>query len=353
MKQFRTALMVSVATAALLTAPAAHAADKAADFYKGVGEIKMVIGAGPAGSYDTYARLLGRHIGNHIPGNPTVTPLNMPGASGIKAANWVANQGPQDGSVISNIRYNFAMYQALGNLPQVKTDVRAFHWIGSLNATNHLLVTYKTAPAKTLEEAKEHEVLIGQASPRSFGTMMCHIYNAMLGTKLKVITGYGEINKVKLAMQRGEVQGVGDDGWTDLQADFAEMLHEHRLNILLQVGLKKEPELPDVPLLLDLAKTPDEKAAFDFITKSDASMGKPFATSPGVPGDRVKVLRKAFDDTMKDPALLKDAKKLQIAIEPISGDDIQQMVADIMGTPKPIRDHLKTVLGIKAGKAIQ
>ena len=323
------------------------AGEDAATFYKNHRDMKMIISAGPGGSYDIYARLLVRHIGRHIPGNPSIVPMNVPGASGIKAANYVAQQAPHDGTILTNVRYNFAMYQALDNLKAVKTDMRSFHWIGSYNATNHVLVTFHTAPVKTFAEAQKTQVLIGQASPRSFGTLMCRIYNALLDTKLKVITGYGDIAKVKLAMKRGEVQGVGDDGWTDLKADFAELLRDKQLNILIQVGLKKEPELPDVPLLLDMAKNAEQKALFDFVTKSDASMGKPFATSPGVPADRVTLLRRAFDATMTDPGFLKDAKRLQVEIRPIAGEDVQKIVADIMGAPKDVTSRMRAALGIK------
>lgn len=325
----------------------------AAGFYKGLDQMQMIISARPGGSYDTYARLLARHIGAHIPGNPTIVSVNKPGASGIKAANYVAKEAPHDGSVLTNIRYNFAMYQALGALKAVPTDIRDFNWIGTFNATNHVLVTWHDSPVKTLADAKKTEVLIGQSSPRSAGTLMCKLYNALLGTKFKVVTGYGGLAKVKLAMQRGEVQGLGSNGWSDLKSDFSDFLAKKQLNIVIQVGLKKEPELPDVPLLLDQAKNPQEKAMFEFITKSESSMGKPFATSPGVPKDRVALLRAAFDDTMKDKALLKDAKKLHVEVRPISGEKIQQMVADIIGAPKSVTDKIRTVLGIGEGQAIQ
>jgi tripartite-type tricarboxylate transporter receptor subunit TctC len=348
MRKIVTALVAPVVGLGLLAVPHASAADSSANaFYKSnVREMKMIIGVGGGGSYDLYAHVLALHMRNHIPGRPNITPVNMPGASGIKAANWVANQGPQDGSVLSNIRYNFAMYQALDNLPQVKTDMRKFHWIGSINATNHVLATYYKVPVKTFDGLKKMQILIGETSPRSFGTLMCQIYNALLDTKLKVIPGYGDTTKVKLAMERGEVQGMGDNGWSDLKVGYPDMLKKHQLNTLMQVGLKKELDLPDVPLLIDQAKgDPMLKAELDFVTKSAASMGKPFATSPGVPADRVALLRKAFDDTMKDPAFLKDAEKIQVEVEPIGGAEIQQIVADIMSAPKSVTNSLRHDLG--------
>lgn len=330
--------------------PHAHADESAESFYKGIGQMKMVIGAGPGGAYDLFGRILARHMGDHIPGKPSITPVNMPGASGIKAANWIANQGPQDGSILSNVRYTFAMDQALNNLPEMKTDIRAFHWLGSFNATNHVLVASYKAPVKTFADLTKTQIVIGEASPRSNGTKLLEIYNALLGTKIKIIMGYGDLAKVKLAIDRGEVQGLGDDGWDDLKANFPEMMAEHKLKVLVQLGLKKEPDLPDVPRLIDLAKNPADKAALEFITKGTSSMGKPFNTSPGVLADRVALLRAAFDATMKDPAFLADAKKLKVEVDPISGEEVQKLIADVRGAPTSVTDTIRHALGLDKKK---
>lgn len=352
MGRLGTALFASalIGSCALIVSHA-RADESAESFYKGVGQMKMVIGAGPAGAYDLFGRMLARHMGKHIPGHPTITPVNMPGASGIKAANWVAYQGPQDGGIISNVRYTFAMFQALGNLPEMKVDIRAFHWLGSFNATNHVLVTSYKAPVKRFDDLTKTQVVIGEATPRSNGALLCKLYNALLGTKLKVITGYSDSAKVKLAIERGEVQGLGDDGWSDLKADFPDMMANHQLNVLVQLGLKKESDLPDVPRLIDVAQNPVQRAALEFITKGTASMGKPFATSPDVPADRVALLRAAFDATMKDPAFLADAEKLHVPIDPISGEDVQKLIADVRGAPKSVTDPVRHDLGLDAKKA--
>jgi tripartite-type tricarboxylate transporter receptor subunit TctC len=329
----------------------ARADESAESFYKGVHEMKMVIGAGPAGAYDLFGRLLARHIGNHIPGHPTITPVNMPGASGIKAANWVAYQGPQDGTIISNVRYTFATDQALDNLPEMKIDIRDFHWLGSFNATNHVFVVSNKAPVRTFDDLRKTQVVIGEATPSSNGTLLCKIYNLMLGTKIKVITGYRDSAKVKLAVEQGEVQGLGDDGWSDLKSDFPDMIAKHQLSVLVQLGLKKEPDLPNVPRLIDVAQNPAQKAVLEFITKGTASMGKPFATSPGVPADRVALLRAAFGAMMKDTAFLADAEKLHVPIDPISGEDVQKLIADVRGAPKSVTDPVRHDLGLDAKKA--
>ena len=166
----------------------------------------------------------------------------------------------------------------------------------------------------------------------------------LLGTKFKVITGYQGMAPVKLAMERGEVEGLGSNGWSDLQSDFADLVDAKRLNVILQVGMTKERDLPDVPLLIDEAKSPEDRAVLEFITKGNSSIGKPFATSPGVAKERVAALRKAFDATMKDPKFLADAKRSRVEIDPISGEELQQLVTDIASTPRSVTEKANAAL---------
>jgi tripartite-type tricarboxylate transporter receptor subunit TctC len=315
-------------------------------FYKGL-QMKMIIRAAPGGSYDTFARLLAQHMGRHIPGNPAFVNINMPGAGGIKAANYIVETAPRDGSIVSNISLGFPMQQALGLLGKVKADMRDFNWIGSFNATNQVLVVMTNAPTKSLSDAKQKQTLIGAASAVSTGAYLPEAYNVLLGTKFKVITGYQSMAAVKLGMERGEVEGLGSNGWSDLQSDFADLVDAKRLNVILQVGMKKEADLPDVPLLIDLAKTQDERAILEFITKGNSSIGKPFATSPGVPKERVSALRRAFDATMKDARFLADAQRARVEIDPIMGEDLQKLVIDIVTTPRSVTEKANAALGIK------
>jgi tripartite-type tricarboxylate transporter receptor subunit TctC len=349
-------MMVRGALAAILAAAAAMPAMAAdadvSSFYTGL-QMKMIIRSAPAGSYDTYGRLLARHIGRHIPGNPTVISVNMPGASGIKAANYVAEIAPKDGSIITNVSLGFPMYQAMGQLKAVKTDMRDFNWLGTLNATNQVLALWHTSPVKSLDDARKTEAMVGAATPESTGAQLPRAYNILLGTKFKVVTGYGDIAAVRLAIERGEVAGLGSDGWSDLKTDFGEFVKKNELNVILQVGLQKEHDLPNVPLLLDQAKTPEDRAVLEFITKSNASIGKPFATSPGVPPERVAALRRAFDAAMKDKQLLAEADKMHIEIDPIDGPGIQKIVTDIVTTPKPVIERVKQALGITAESSLQ
>jgi tripartite-type tricarboxylate transporter receptor subunit TctC len=333
------ALLITAAT------PALAAEADIAKFYTGL-QMKMVIRSGPGGSYDTYGRLVARHIGRHLPGNPSVLPVNVPGASGIKAANYVIEVAPRDGSIITNVSLGFPIYQAMGVLKAVKADMRDFNWLGTLNATNQITVMWHGSPVQTLAQAKQRESLLGAATPESTGAMLPRAYNILLGTRFKVVTGYGDISAVRLAIERGEVEGLGSNGWSDLKTDFAEMMQRKQLTPIIQVGLTKEKELPDVPLLIDQGATPEERAVLEFITKGNASIGKPFATSPGVPPERVTALRRAFDAAMKDPKLLEEAAKMHVAIDPIGGEALQQIVADIVSTPAPIVEKTKAALGV-------
>jgi len=274
-------------------------------------------------------------------------PQNMPGASGIKAANYVAEVAPKDGSIISNISLGFPMYQALGMLKAVKTDMRDFNWLGTFNATNQVLALWHDSPVKSLEDAKKTEVLVGAATPESTGAQLPRAYNLILGTKFKVVTGYGDIAAVRLAIQRGEVGGLGSDGYSDLKSDFVDMMAKKQLNIIIQVGMQKEKELPNVPLMIDQAKNADDKAVLEFLTKANASIGKPFATSPGVPPERVAALRRAFDAAMKDPELLAEAEKLKIEIDPLTGEQVAALITDIYKTPAATVERVREAMAPK------
>lgn len=335
--------LLLVGCSAALSSGALAAEDQVEAFYRGL-QMKMIIRAEPGGSYDTFARLLSQHMGRHIPGRPTFVNINMPGASGIKAVNHIVEVAPRDGSILSNISLGFPMQQALGLLSKVKTDMRDFNWIGSFNATNQVLVVMKSSATKSLADAKQRQTLIGASSAVSTGAYLPEAYNLLLGTKFKVVVGYQGMAPIKLAMERGEVEGLGANGWSDLQSDFSDMLDGNRLNVILQVGMKKEPDLPDVPLLVDQAKNAEDLALLEFLTKGNSSIGKPFATSPGVPKERVEVLRRAFDDTMQDPKFLADAKRSRVAIDPIRGEDLQKIVGEIASTEKAVLQRANAVL---------
>jgi tripartite-type tricarboxylate transporter receptor subunit TctC len=269
----------------------------------------------------------------------------MPGASGIKAANHVAVVAPRDGSIITNVSLGFPGMQALGTLGKVGADMRDFNWLGTFNATNQVLVVTKASPTQTLDDAKRRETLVGASTVVSTGAQLATAYNLLLGTKFKVVPGYQGMGAVRLAMERGELDGLGSNGWDDLKTDFAAMMEEGRLTPILQVGMAKEPELPHVPLLIDLATDAEQRAVFEFLTKANASIGKPFATSPGVPPARVKILRDAFDRTMQDAEFRADAVRIKVEIRPIGGAALQKLVVEIVETPPEVTAKVKAALG--------
>ncbi|HEY4134385.1 MAG TPA: hypothetical protein VGO34_04140 [Alphaproteobacteria bacterium] len=340
------AAMGIAGTAPAMAAPLAT--DDAPSFYKSA-QMKMIIRSEASGTYDTFGRLLARHIGRHIPGNPNLVPINMPGASGIKAANYVAVVAPHDGSIIANISFGFPGMQAMGQLEKVGADMRDFNWIGSFNATNQVLVLSTASPTKTLADAAKRETLVGASTIVSTASQLPTAFNIFLGTKFKVIPGYQGIGAQRLAMERGEIEGLGANGWDDLKTDFAEMLANKRLNVVIQVGMAKDDELLNVPLLIDQAKDENQRAVLKFLTEANSSLGKPFVTSPGVPADRVKILRDAFNQTMTDPAFLEDAKRIHAEIRPIKGETLAQLVEDIVTTPPDVIAKVKAALGETSG----
>ncbi len=328
---------------ASLSTPAA--ADPVADFYKGK-QIKMIIRSGVGGGYDLYARVLGAHIGKHIPGNPTVLPINMPGGGGIKAANYVAVVAPKDGTILTMVSQGLAVDQALGINNGLEADLRDFNWVGNMSSHNQVTVAWHTSKIKTFADAQKQEMVMGCTGAGSISTQVPAIYNNVLGAKMKLVVGYPDGTDVNLAMERGEVEGRATNPWVSYKATTPHLVAEKKIIPIMQVGMQKEADLPNVPLLRDLARNPEEKQILDFISRS-VSIGRPIATTPGVPADRVAALRKAFDATLADPAFLADVEKQRMEIRGMSGEELAQLVKDIISTPAGIRDKVKSAIEAK------
>jgi tripartite-type tricarboxylate transporter receptor subunit TctC len=338
---------VAGAAAALATAVSAHSlslpaqAQPVEEFYKGK-TIELIIGYSPGGGYDAYARLIARHLGNHIPGKPAIVPKQMPGAGSRAAAQYVFNVAPKDGTVLATVDQSMAVQQAMGD-PSIKFDCNKFIYIGNPSVENNTIVTWHTSGVKTIEDAKTKEIPMGSTGSNTSSQYVLAL-NALAGTKFKVIAGYPGGNDINLAMEKGEVAGRGSNSWASWKATRPHWLAEKKINILAQVGLKKTPDLPDVPLLMDLVSSPDDKAALKMLS-APTTIGRPIFTTPDVPADRVKALRAAFDAMLRDPAFLEDAKKAKLDIEPVSGEELQRIVAEIIATPKPIADRLLKAVG--------
>jgi tripartite-type tricarboxylate transporter receptor subunit TctC len=329
------------ATAALsLCAPQASA-QSVADFYKGK-TIQIVVGFGAGGGYDLYARALGRHLGKHVPGNPNVVVQNMEGASSIRAANYVYGGSPPDGTVIAAVNQNAAMYQVLGGA-SAKFEAAKLQWLGSMANSNGTLYTWHTSGIKTLEDAKRREVLVGAVGVQSDSVIFPNLINEFLGTKFKPITGYGGTTQIHLAMERGEVMGRGGSTWASLQTANASWLKENKINILIQIGFSKEPDLPHVPLLLDLVKGEEAVGVVRVVTLPTA-IGYGHWLSPQVPKDRIAALRVAYAAVLKDPEFVKEAAKARMSIRAQNGAELEALVRKVTATPKAVLARTAQIL---------
>ena len=325
--------LIPAVAVALLLSSAAAADDKAiAEFY-GKRTVTIAVGFSPGGNYDLYARLVSRHIGKHIPGNPTVIVQNMPGAGSRRLANTLANVGPHDGTMIGLPNQGIAMDQALGT-EGVKFDARKFQWIGSPIEDNNVFWAWHTNPVKTVEEARQHEFVVGATGPGSPTTYYPRIMNDLLGTKFKVVSGYPGSNELDFAIEKGEVGGRVVS-WTSLKIT-ADWIATGKANVMLQFGLRKAAELPNVRMLQDLAANPKQREIFEFLCLVPA-MGRPFFMSQATPPERAAAIRQAFAATMKDPGFLEDARRARLDVEPLTGEEIAQIVARKFNAPDDVR----------------
>ena len=311
------------------------------DFYRGK-KIDMIIGYSPGGTYDLYARLVARHLGNYIVGNPVIVPRNMPGGGSRTAVTWIYTAAPRDGTVLATADQSLSVEQAMGD-KQLRVDTRELTYIGNPSADNNTTVTWHTSPVKTIEDAKRMEAPMG-ATGGSTSSQYPKAMNALLGTNFKIIVGYPGGNDISLAMERGEVAGRGSNSWGSWKSTHPDWVREKKMNFIVQIGLTKAHDLPNVPLLIDLANNEEDRAVLKLLSAS-TTIGRPIFTTPGVPADRVKALRDAFDRMVADPAFLEQAKKENLEIEAISGAELQKIVADIVATPKSIADRLQEIIG--------
>jgi tripartite-type tricarboxylate transporter receptor subunit TctC len=335
--------IAAAALAALFAACSAGAhAQSVEDFYKGK-KIDVVVGFTVGGGYDAYARLLGRHMGDLIPGKPTVVVRNMAGAGSRTAAAFIHGVAPKDGTAMGIADQSIPLEQALGDVG-VKFDSREFNWIGNPNADNNVLAVWHTSPVKSIEDARKIEIAVG-ATGFNTSSQYPTVLNAIAGTRFKVIYGYPGGNEINLAMERGEVVGRGSNAWASYKSTRPDWLKENKIVVLAQIGLRRAPDLPNVPLLQDVATNDIDRAAMRLLSAPTA-IGRPFFAPPGVPADRVKALRAAFDAMVKDKAFLAEAEKLNLDIEPVSGLELQKIVDDIINSPPEVKKRLAELLAL-------
>jgi len=334
-------LRAGALTLALIGTAPALAQQSAEDFYRGK-KIDMIIGYSAGGTYDLYARLVARQLPNYLPGAPTIVPRNMPGGGSRTAVTWLVTAGPRDGTVLATADQSLSVEQAMGD-KQLKIDTRELIYIGNPMADNNTTAVWATSPVKNIDDAKRIEIPLG-ATGGSTSSQYPKAMNALLGTKFRIILGYPGGNDINLAMERGEVAGRGSNSWSAWKSTRAEWVREKKINILVQIGLNKAPDLPDVPLLMDLAKNAEDRAVLKLLSAS-TTIGRPIFTTPGVPEDRVTALRSAFERMVRDAAFLEQARKENLEIDFVSGQELQRIVAEIVATPKPIADRLTEIIG--------
>ena len=321
--------IAGLAVTGLAVVGAAHAQDAAA-FYKGK-QVRFVSTSGAGGGYDAYSRLLGRHIADHIPGKPSLVFENMPGASGIRGTNWMYNIAPKDGTVFAGT-YNTLLTDPLLGDTAAKFDPTKFLWIGSITTQYNSCMVWGTSPVKTIEDAMQQEVKVSTTGMTGNSALTPFMLNKLIGTKFKLIAGYTTTD-MRLAVERGEVDGICGFSYDTYQAANPDWLEHNRIRFILQTGTVPNKNIPDVPLLTKYVKNPKDLAALKILGVNE-HLGRPHMLPPDVPMYLVTAMRRAFDATMKDPKFLADAKKMHIEPDPMTGEDMQKEMSEAYNAPK-------------------
>jgi tripartite-type tricarboxylate transporter receptor subunit TctC len=331
-------LAIALGTALLLCATAAFAQT---DFYRGK-TVTLVISSSTGGGYDIMGRALARHLPRHIPGNPRVIVTNMPGAGGIVAMNYLYRAARKDGTYIGGVQNNLPFEPLLGTKEAIY-DATKFNWLGSPSIEVGLIAVWKTLPVNSLDDLKSREISVGSSGANSTPSFYARLLNETLKTKMKIVVGYPGQNEVYLAMERGEVDGFPSLFYNTLNATRPNWRTEKNLKLILQYGLEKEPALPDVPSALDLVTDPEDKQLLQ-AGLAMVTVGRPYLMPPGVPEDRVALMRKAFEDTLKDPAFLAEAQRLSLGVRNSrTGPQVQAVLEEAYKTPPEIVARLRTL----------
>ena len=326
-------LLATPLIAALLSAGATPAAAQA-DALAGK-SVQMIIGFGPGGGYDLWGRTLGRHIGKHLPGHPNVVPQNMPGAGSYAAASYIFNIAPKDGSVLGIIARDAALGPLTG-ASGARFDPTRLSWIGTPTKETNVCIVFHTAPVKSVQDLYEKQLILGDTGPGTGTRSYPKVLNDVLGMKFKLVGGFPSSAEVFLAMERGEVDGICENRRPD-------WIPTRKIAILFQGGAEPNPELQGVPFVLDLARTDEQKKTIEFLYAGQG-IGRPFVAPPDLPAERLKMLRDAFNATMKDADFIAETKKSKLELEPEDGEHLAALIAKIYATPKPIVDKIANLI---------
>lgn len=336
-------LLIVVAAVIGLLEVSGAAAQAPDALFKGK-QITLFVGSAPGGGYDTFTRVIAAHLGRHLPGQPNIIVQNMPGAGSLVLANHLYNVAPKDGTAIGGLNPQIAI-EPLVRPERVKFDPRRMQWIGSALRETHVAVAWHDSPVRTFDDVFKHQLIVAGSggSTNTFPNFL----NALLDTKFKVVSGYKGTKDGMLAMERGEVTGNGGITWASLKATQSSWLNGGKVRVILQYGLSRHPELPNVPWIYDYAKTSDQRAAMNMVFARQ-EFGRPYAAPPDVPAATVAALRRAFDATMNDPAFRADAAKRRLDLDPIDGQEIQRLIDDLYKTPSAVVERVKAILAQSA-----
>ena len=321
--------------AALIIVPALAWAQSADAFFKST-TLTMYVGSGAGGGYDAVGRLVARHMSRFMPGNPNIVAKNMDTASGVTAANYVYNIAPKDGSAFSAAS-NSALALALYDHEVAKYDIRKFEWIGSTDKQTAVCITWNTVPVKSLEDATKQEVTVSATGVSAGPGVYPKILNSLFGTKFKVISGY-TTSTMRRALEKQEVDGICGLAWQTYKNVSSDWITNKKINVIVQMGLEKLPELPDVPLAVDMLKDPIDKQVLDLIVLPQ-EFGRPFVAPPGVPADRMAVYRSAFQKVLKDDQFKADSAKERMSIDPLDDKQIEALIDRAYAAPKEVYDR--------------
>jgi tripartite-type tricarboxylate transporter receptor subunit TctC len=325
----------------LLAAVPARAANDVASFYGGK-QIRFIVGSAAGGTYDLLARIVARHIGQYIPGHPLIIVQNQPTAGGIAMTNQLYALGPNDGTVVG-VPLNAIPADPLLKPAAAHYDAAKLIWVGSTHSEPYVAYVWHTAPVQTLADAFARQLVVGATSPGTTMNDFPMLTNAVLGTRFKIVPGYGSTPQMNAALERGETQGVVGFGWFALNAQVPNWIRDHRIRIIAQFGFSRSHLLPDVPLMIDLAKSPRDRQALAMLF-SRTEIGRPYFLPPGVPAERVEALRRAFDATMRDPAFIAEATRIGFELSPLTGEQVQALVGDLARTPAEVVARVRAVL---------
>jgi len=335
---WRTLAILGAVAAA--SAPAAHA-DEVADFYKGK-TMQILVGFPPGGGYDLYARLVERHLGKYVPGNPSIVVKNMPGGTGVRAAAYMSNATPQDGLTLGTFLDNLTLLAMVR--PEVKFEPGKLVWIGRVTTTTTVALAWHKAKAQTVEATRTNPIKMAAEARAHTSAFVSIAINEATGSKIEPVYGYRGSQEFAMAMERGEADAAAGMSWEALKTTKPDWLAEKKVAFLWLIGSKPHPELPGVRPLPAFARTDEQRRLFTFIGSS-TEIGRAFAAEPGIPADRSKALRTAFMAMAKDPAFVADAEKHKLEVNPASGEEVQQIVNDMLNAPKALVDRVKALSG--------